>query len=91
MCKVLPQSGILLHNFILVIKFSLLFLNFEVVVGNGLRTGLLSGQLTNAVRTAHFIIRFRNGYFAKWFSVQDSVIHAFGMLLVFRKTLCPGS
>ena len=36
------------------------FLNFEVVGGIGLRTGLLIGQLTIVVRIAHFIIRFRN-------------------------------
>ena len=37
----------------------LLFFNFEVV-GVGLRTGLLIGQLTIVVRIAHFLIRFRN-------------------------------
>ncbi len=44
-------------QFYFVIKFSLLFLNFEVVGGIGLRTGLLIGQLTIVVRIAHFIIR----------------------------------
>ena len=50
----------LLYNFNFVIKFSLLFLNFEVVGGLGLRTRLLIGQLTIVVRIAHFIVRFRN-------------------------------
>ena len=53
------QKVALLYNFNVAIKFSLLFLNFEVVGGTGLPTGLLIGQLTIVVRIAHFIIKFR--------------------------------
>ncbi len=62
MCKVLPRftCKVLLYNFNFIIKFLLLFLNFEVVVGIGLLTGLLICQLTIVVRIAHIIIRFRN-------------------------------
>ena len=63
----------------------------------GLRTGLLIGQLSILVRIAHFIITFKNVFrcftvvillyktIIKWFSVQDSVIHALRMLLDFQK------
>ena len=46
---------VVLYNFkfFVIRKFSLLFLNFEVVGGIGLRTGLLIGQLTTVVSFRH--------------------------------------